>query len=180
MNGLAWNSGFTPILSNYKRDDIAVAENTLDLAAKQYARRRMTGGGITTNSTSYASLADLAVTVNRLGGTAFEYWLLYDSNDVGEGIGVQLAFSGSANGIAYSIDAFTAPNARANLVVATDFSTGIAPFATGPAASPCIINIRGSCFVTAVGDLNVQVRAETGGANQARVFSPSWGFVWAT
>lgn len=174
-------NGFVPVIDNYQRDDVAVANSDLALSSTQRATRRMTGGLVSNNTTVYASVSDLAVTVNRVGGLAFQYWLAYLTSDATEGIGVQLAFSGSANGIGYSIEAFTDPSTRANLIVADAFGSGIVPFAAGPGAlAPCTIVIRGSCFVTAVGQLNVQFRAETGGAQDAALLAPSWGQVWAS
>lgn len=177
----AWESGVTPMISAFLRDDVAVANNQLALAATQRARRRMTGGVQTSVLTTYANVPDLAVTINRVGGIAFEYWLAYLTSAAGEGIGVQLAFSGVANGITYSVEAYTDPATRANLLTPTDFGTGLVPFSAGPGATvPAIIQIRGSCNVTTVGDLNVQLRAETGGANSATLLSSSWGSVWSS
>lgn len=175
-----FDSGFTPVVSAYLRDDSAVCDNAGQLALTQRARRRLFGN-LDTSSVGYASAPNLAVTINRVGGIAFEYWLLYTTSDVSEGIGVQLAFSGAANGIGYSVEAYTDPNTRAPLVVAATFGSGLAAYAAGPGPSaPCIITVKGSANVTTVGDLNLQIRAKTGGANVASLLYPSWAAVSAS
>lgn len=172
---LAWDSGISPAINSFSRDDSAVANSALALTPTQRARRRMTGGSVASVSVAYASVPDLSVVINRAGGFAFEYWLMYFTSDVAEGIGVQLAFSGVANGVGYSVEAYTDPSTRAPLVVATDFGTGLAPYAAGPGAvNPCVITVRGSCFVATPGQLDLQIRAETGGANSATLMYPSW------
>lgn len=173
-------NGFSPVIDNYARDDIAIANNLLALAATQRATRRMTGGLVSNPTTVYTNVPDLTVPVNRVGGLAFQYWLLYFTNISTEGIGVQLAFSGTANGIGYSIEAYINAATRADLVYAEAFGTGVAPYTEGPGLTLSIIEIRGSCFVTAVGDLTVQLRAETGGINSATLTPPSWGQVWSS
>lgn len=175
------DSGHTPVLNTYERDDVASADSNRALGPTQRANRRMTGGLQANDTTVYASATDLKVAITRLGGYAFAYWLAYVSSDDTEGIGVQLAFSGAANGITYSIEAYTDPATREDLIVATDFGTGIVPFAAGPGiVTPGIIQVRGSCFVTTIGDLNLQFRSETGGAKQVALLASCWGQVWAT
>lgn len=171
------NSGHAPLINTYSRDDIAIANSSLALAATQRARRRMTGGDVNVIGTSYVTVSDLSVPINRIGGIAFEYWLMYSTDDVTEGIGVQLAFSGTANGVGYTLEAYTAPATRANLVSVTSFGSGVAPYTAGPGATPCTIVVRGSCNVTAVGTLDLQIRTETG-ALSSTLLSPSWGSVW--
>jgi hypothetical protein len=174
------DSGFTPVVTAYSRDDTAVCDNAGELALTQRARRRLFGN-LDTNSVGYANAPNLAVTINRTGGIAFDYWLLYATSDPTEGIGVQLAFTGAANGIGYSVEAYTDPTTRAPLVTASAFGSGLAAYAAGPGpATPCIIKIAGSANVTTVGDLNVQIRAKTGGANIATLLYPSWGAVSAS
>ena len=174
-------SGHTPVISSYLRDDIAIADASLELAATQRSTRKMTGGNVVTSSTTYANVSDLAVPINRVGGYAFQYWLQYLTSDVAEGIGVQLAFTGTANGVGYSIETYTAPNTRADLVSPADFGSGVAPYATGPGpAAVGTIVIRGSCNVLTLGTLNLQVRAENGGAASATLLFPSWAQEWSS
>lgn len=175
------DSGHTPVLNTYERDDVASADLNRALGPTQRANRRMTGGLQVNDTTVYANATDLKVAITRLGGFAFQYWLAYVSTDATEGIGVQLAFGGTANGITYSIEAYSDPATREDLIVATDFGTGIVPFSAGPGVvTPAIINVRGSCFVTAIGDLNLQFRSETGGAKQVALLASCWGQVWAS
>lgn len=176
------DSGHTPVINSYQRDDVASADLNNSLGPTQRANRRMTGGSVVNATTVYANADDLKVAITRLGGFAFEYWLAYVTTDATEGIGVQLAFSGTANGISYSVEAYTDPATRADLVLASAFGSGIAPFTAGPGAvTPAIVTVRGSCFVTALGDLNLQFRAETAaGGKQVALLSSSWGQVWAT
>lgn len=175
------DSGHTPVINTYLRDDVASADVNRALGPTQRANRRMTGGSQVNATTTYANATDLTVAVTREGGYAFEYWLAYVTSVVGEGIGVQLAFSGAANGVSYSVEAYTDAATRADLILATAFGTGIVPFTAGPGVvTPAIITVRGSCFVTTPGDLTLQFRSETGGAQQVALLASSWGQVWAT
>lgn len=177
---IAFAPGFTPAIDNYLAGDVASAAAGPQLTPTQRVWNRM-ASDLASNSVAYASVPTLAVPINRVGPIAFNYSLIYFTSDVAEGIGVRLAFSGAANQIAYTIDAYTDATTHAPLDVAHAFGTAIAPFATGPGPlSVAIINIRGACNVTTIGDLNVQFRAETGGANSATMALGSWGEVWAT
>ncbi len=174
------DSGHTPVVNTYLRDDVASADINAALAPTQRANRRIFLLQ-SNDTTGYVDATDLAVAITRLGGYSFEYWLAYVSTDATEGIGVQLAFSGTANGIFYSVDAYTDPATRADLVTANAFGSGLAPFTAGPGlVAPAIINVRGGCNVTALGDLNLQFRAETGGAKLVALLAASWGQVWAS
>jgi hypothetical protein len=174
------DSGHTPVINTYLRDDVASADVNAALGPTQRANRRITLLQ-QNDTTTYANATDLAVAITRLGGFSFEFWLAYVSTDATEGIGVQLAFSGTANGIAYSVDAYTDPATRAPLVTASAFGSGLAPFAAGPGlVTPAIISVKGGCNVTAVGDLNLQFRAETGGAKLVALLASSWAQVWAS
>lgn len=160
------------------RDDVPVGNGTT-MVPRQFAVRRVTGASQTSNSTTYADIANLNITVNRTGQITFDYFLIYQSSAAAEGIGIQVAFTGTAGGINYAIDMFTDPATRANLVTATAFGSGLAPQAVGPGAVDVVAYIRGSCNVTAVGDLTLQMRAETGGANTVTARIGSWAHAFA-
>ena len=177
----AVDSGRAPIIGAYLRDDIAIADITLELSATQRSTRKMTGGSVVTSSTNYASVSDLAVPINRAGGYAFQYWLVYLTSVATEGIGVQLAFSGTSNAVCYSVEAYTDSSRREDLSTAFDFSTGLAPYTVGPGpVTAAIIQLRGSCNVLTVGTIDLQIRAETGGAEWAMLAYPSWAQVWSS
>lgn len=174
-----WDSGFVNLPQGLGRDDSALGNILGTIVPTQRAVRRVTGLNFTTNSPAYADINNLNVLIRRPGDIQFEYWLLYNTNDPAEGIGVQLAFNGTAGGVAYTIEAYTDPATRAPLVSAVAFGSGVPPFSVGPGAPLSIIAIKGSCNIVAVGTLSVQARAETGGANSATVFTNSWGYVSA-
>ena len=158
------DSGFTPLIDSYQRDDIASANANNALIPAQRSLRRQAAN--LDFSAGYASVPSLAVAIHRAGPIAFSYWLIYSTSDVNEGAGVRLAFSGSANGIAYSIQAYTDANTQAPLVTASNFGTAIPAFSTGPGSFvPGIIRIAGSCEVTTVGELNLQVRTKSTGTS---------------
>lgn len=161
------------------RDDAVVGDGTGALVPRQFAVRRVTGAAQTTNSTTYADVTNLTITINRTGQITFDYLIIYQTSAAAEGIGIQLAFTGTASGINYAIDMFTDPATRANLVTAGSFGSGLAPQAVGPGAVDVIARVAGSCNVTAVGDLSLQIRAETGGANTATVRVASWARAFA-
>lgn len=177
---LQWGSGLPNFLAAGQpilRDDVPVTGSSANASPRQRAVRRITGASVTISSTTYTIIDNLTVTISRTGQVMFEYWLLYGSSAAAEGIGVQLGFTGVAGGVAYEVEAYTDPSTRAALVVATAFDSGLAPYAAGPGATPVGIHIKGSCNVTTVGDLTLQVRAETGGANNVTALVGSWGFV---
>lgn len=171
---LAFESGVSPAINTFARDDVAMGSVLSALKPAQLAQRRQTGSNFVTTSIVYADVPNLLVPINRAGLYAFDYWLLYETNDVAEGIGVQLAFTGTA-ACSYSVEAYTDLTTRAPLVIATAFGSGLAPYAAGPGAGKAIINIRGSMSVSVIGDLKLQARAETGGANSATILTSSWG-----
>lgn len=174
---LAFESAIAPAINSFARDDVAMASLLNALKPTQLAQRRVTGLNQTSDSTTYADIANLAVAINRIGLVVFDYWLLYESSDVAEGIGVQVAFTGSANG-AYSVETYTDPSTRAPLVTAAALGSGLAPYTAGPGPGvQAIVNMRGSCNVSAIGTLAPQVRAETGGANTVTVLINSWARV---
>lgn len=174
---LNWGSGLPGVLATGRpllRDDVPVAGAAGASIAKQRAFRRVIGANVDSNSVAYADIANLTVTISRLEQLAFEYWLLYATSAAAEGIGVQLAYTGTA-AVVYDVEAYTDPSTRAPLVVATAFGSGLAPYSVGPgAAALCTIRIKGSFNPSALGDLSVQLRAETGGANTVTVFTSSW------
>jgi hypothetical protein len=177
---LQFGSGLPNFLATgqpISRDDVPVTGSNSNTSPRQRAVRRITGASVTISSTTYTVIDNLTVSISRVGQIMFEYWLLYGSSAVGEGIGVQLGFNGVAAGIGYEVDANTDLATVAPLVVATAFDSGLAPYAAGPGASPVGIRIKGSCNVTTIGDLTLQVRAETGGANNVTALVGSWGFV---
>lgn len=161
------------------RDDVPVGSGST-MVPRQYAVRRITGAAQTSTSTTYADIGNLTVTINRTGQITFDYYLIYQSSAAAEGIGIQVGFTGTAGGVNYSIDMFTDPATRANLISATAFGSGLAPQAVGPGAVDVVAYIKGSCNVTAVGDLSLQFRAETGGANSVTARVGSWAHVFAT
>lgn len=160
-----WNSNQVPIL------DLNLLLTTRRLSAN-----------VETDQIAYASVAPLTVSISRLGPVVFDYWLLYGTTGAGNGIGVQLAFSGAANQVRYVVDGFTAPNARADLVAAAAFGSGLAAYATGPGAAPantCLIHIVGGANVTTPGDLNLQTRTSVAG-QIAGLYASSFCQVQAT
>ena len=168
----ATDSGYAPILQTLLHDDIALLEDTGALVPTQRSIRRNTAGAIAITSAVYADVPQLAVLINRIGAISFDYWLPYTSSDVAEGIGVQLAFTGTATGVVYSVEAYTDPATRADLVMGAAFASGLAPYASGPGlAARAIVRLQGSCVITAVGTLNLQVRAKTGGAQSVTLLN---------
>lgn len=160
-------------------DDIGVWNGTA-FVPKQHSVRRVTGVSQSTSSTSYVNITNLDVTINRTGLITFDYFIFYATNVATEGIGLQLAFTGTHDGgLGYAIDMFTAPNVRADLISQSTFGAGIAPQTTGPGPTAVQAIIRGSCNVTGVGVLSCQMRAETGGANSVFAFVGSWARVFA-
>ena len=170
---LSWESGVSPAINTFARDDVPMGSILSALKPTQLAQRRQTAANFATTSIVYADVPNLIIPINRAGLYVFDYWLLYETNDVAEGIGVQVDFSGTGNG-AYSVDAFTDLSTRAPLVIATSFGSGLAPYAAGPGVAGAIITVRGSLFCSAVGDLKLQIRAATGGANSATIRASSW------
>lgn len=161
------------------RDDVPLGNGSGAMVPRQRAVRRITGLSQISNSTTYADVGNLTVTINRTGQLAFDYCLFYSSNNAAEGIGIQLAFTGTAIGVFYAIDMFTAPGTRANLVTASAFGSGLAPQTVGPGPVDVVAYVKGSCDVTVVGDLSLQICAETGGANDVTARVGSWGHVFA-
>lgn len=169
------DSAVSPTINTFLPGDIAVADANGALAPTQRTRKRMVTN-VQTLGTIYFSVSALAVTINRAGAISFTYWLLYTTSDVGEGIGVQLAFTGVASSVAYSVEAFTNSATRANLVAPAAFGTGVPPYTSGPGEGivvPCTINIRGSCIVSTPGDLQLQLRSETGSPEYSTLLAPS-------
>lgn len=174
-------SGHTPVISSYLRDDIAIADNLLELAPTQRSTRKMTGGSVVSDSVGYVDIPNLAVPINRVGGIAFRYWLVYTTSVATEGMGVQLAYTGTANGVGYSIETYTDPTKREDLQTAFDFGTGLAPYSAGPGpAAVGIVQINGSCNVLTLGTLNVQIRAESGAPETVTLLYPSYARVWSS
>lgn len=169
-------TGGPAFTGTYAAGDAPVYNGTA-FAPFQRSLRRVTGSNQNSSSTTYADITNLNVTINRTGFITFQYWILYSTSGVGEGIGLQLAFTGTAAGIGYSIDMFTDAATRAPLVTALTFGSGLAPQAVGPGAVDVIARIEGSCNVTAVGVLSCQFRAETGGANSVTARVASWAHV---
>lgn len=175
LKGLAAPPAFT---GTYASGDVPVWNGSA-FAPVQRTVKRITGASQTSTSTAYADVGNLTVTINRLGQVTFDYFLIYQTSAVAEGIGLQLAFTGTAGGINYTIDMFTAANTRADLIGQTAFGGPVAPQAAGPGLTDVCAYICGSCNVTAVGDLSLQFRAETGGANSVIARIGSWGHVFA-
>lgn len=173
-----WDSGAGPLGVLIGADDV-LAWNGTDYVPKQRTIKRQ---GVTNQAsvlTTYADITQLNVTINRAGVYIFDYWIRYQTSGAGEGIGLQLAFTGVAATIDYSIDMFTDPATRAPLITANTFASGIAPQATGPGAVDAIARITGSFNTGNVGVLSCQLRASTGGANSVNVRISSWGMVVA-
>jgi hypothetical protein len=169
--GPAFSSGFAS-------GDVPVW-NGSTFAPKQTSARRQPIISQNTNSTAYVDITALNVAINRTGQIVFEYWVFYITSNVTEGIGLQLAFTGTAVGVAYTIDMFTDPATRAALVGQVAFGAGVAPQAVGPAGTDACAYISGSCDVTAIGTLSCQMRSETGGAQQVAARVGSWAHVFA-
>jgi len=170
--------GGVSFASGFAADDVPVW-NGSTFTPKQRSIRRVTGASQTSTSVTYADITNLNITINRIGQYAFEYWILYSTSAVGEGIGLQLALTGVAATCDYTIDLLTAPATRASLVTANAFGSGLAPQTAGPGATNVCAYILGSCNITTVGVLSCQLRAETGGANSATARVGCWCHVFA-
>jgi hypothetical protein len=175
---VSFDSGFSPLIDTYSRDDIAIADLNRALIPKQLASRRMTAS-VTSSSTTYATLAELTVPVNRLGALAFQFYLFYSTSQAAEGIGARLSFSGVATDVLIGRDGFSTPSVRLDFDSAASFGSAVPANGSGPGPLNIVpITLTGSCVVTTVGDLSVQIRAETGGAQNVTALASSWCGVW--
>lgn len=186
----AWDSGSLPALApaGALAGDEAVWNGSTN-QPKQRSSRRVNFANQSFSSTAYANVSDLIVPINRGGVHTFEYFLLYESSATTEGAGFRIAFTGISN-VDYALNMFTDQSNQAPIVVSNAFSTTLPPQASGPgpatgggAGGPMggvtIAYIMGSLNVTTVGDLSVQARAESGGANSVTVRIGSWCRVYA-
>jgi hypothetical protein len=174
----SWDSGADPIGVLLGPSDALTWDGSA-YVPKQRTVNRVLLVNQTISSVAYVDVTGLLATINRAPSHfVFEYWIRYRSSGAGEGIGLQLAYSGTFATCDYSIDMFTDPSTRAPLIVANTFASGIAPQAAGPGAVDVIANIRGSFKADTVGVLSCQARAETGGANNVQIMVSSWGRVF--
>jgi hypothetical protein len=175
---LQWGTGGGPLAVLTGPDDELVWNGTA-FVAKQRTVERLLFSNQISSITTYADIAGLTGPINREAAHyTFEYWLRYQTSGAGEGIGLQMAFSGTAATVNYSIDMFTDPATRAPLITASAFGSGIAPQAAGPGAVDAVAYIKGSFKADTVGTLSVQMRAKTGGANNVTAMVSSWGHVF--
>ena len=176
----AFDSGSSPSISppGALANDEA-AWNGSVFVPRQRSSTRLGLANQTTTLTTYTDIADLNVTINRIGLYTFEYYLLYESSAITEGAGFQVAYSGTAAGVDYALNMFIDATNQAPISVRSSFAGGQPPQAAGPGPSPAIAYISGSFNATSVGVLSAQVRAESGGANSVTVRIGSWGRVYA-
>jgi hypothetical protein len=173
---MQWGTGGGPLGVLSGPGDVLAWDGS-SYVAKQRTVNRLLFSNQVCVSTTYEDIVGLLCTINRIGHFEFEYWIRYQTSAVGEGIGLQLAYSGTAATCNYAIDMFTDPATRAPLITASAFGTGLAPQAAGPGAVDAIARISGSFKADTVGVLSAQMRAETGGANSASAMVSSWANV---
>ena len=175
--GFAFDSGMTPAISppGALANDEAVWNGTV-FVPRQRSQVRLAANQ-TTTLTTYADITALIIPINRVGIHTFEYDLIYETSATSEGAGFQVVFSGTATGVQYTLNMFVDATNQAPISVRETFGGGPPPQAAGPSFVPAVAYINGSFNATAIGDLSVQFRAESGGANSVTVKTGSWGRV---
>ena len=175
---MQWGTGGGPLGVLTGPDDV-LAWSGSAFVAKQRTVARLLFANQVSSSTTYADIAGLLCTINRPESHfEFEYWIRYRTSAAGEGIGLQMQYTGVAATCDYAIDMFTDPTTRAPLITANAFGTGLAPQSAGPGAVDAIARISGSFKADTVGVLSCQMRAETGGANNVSAMVSSWANIF--